>query len=701
MPTAVQGCVHTLIIKRSQQQPNAPAICAWDGDLTYNELDQLSTTLAHQLVHAYGVRRGSGVLLFFEKSMWMPVAMLGVMKAGGTSVSTDVTQPTERLLSIIQQVQPSTIVTSTALREACGRLTTTAAIVIGPHLWEGLQLPHSGLVPLPDVAPTDNLYITFTSGSTGRPKGAILTHQNVASSIHYQQKLLDFHAASRVLDFSSYSFDVAWLNFFHTFTSGACLCVPSESARKDNISAFIHQTRATTACLTPSTARLLDPVEVPSLQTLILAGEPIQTNDILTWASRVSLKNWYGPAECVSSTVQEAITHPSQVSNIGRGFGLNTWVVALSGRHLAPIGAIGELWLEGPLVGQGYIQEPEKTAANFTQDPLWLHSGPNNLIEASKRGRLYKTGDLVQYNPDGTLTFIGRKDGQVKIRGQRVELREVEHYVRESLVGGINVHVAAEVITPQGSTNPILAVYLGIGEEAYSSSEDVRAMLQDLTRGTEEKLADQLPFYMLPSAYIALDSIPVTVTGKTNRRRLREIGESMTLEQLMDLQAAGGGLRTPPQTDMEQRLQQLWASVLRVTANSIGRDDSFLRIGGDSIGAMRLVASAREQGLSLAVADVFRKPRLCELARLVKAEGLTEQNVEPFSLLPSVISVLDARAQAASQCGISNAQVEDMFPCTPLQQGLLALTARRPGDYVGRVVLELQENIDMVRFQRA
>lgn len=701
VPAAVQTCVHTLIMKRCQQQPLAPAVCAWDGDLTYSQLDRLSTALAHHLIHYCRIKPGIIVPLCFEKSMWMSVAMLGVIKTGGASVAMDVTQPTERLQSIIERVKPTTILTSLALREFCGRIAAAKIIVVGPHSPEDLQLAGGELVALPDVAPTETLYLSFTSGSTGRPKGAILTHANVASSIHYQQRLLGFNAASRVLDFASYSFDVAWLNFFHAFTSGACLCVPSESARKNNLSSFIRQTGATIACLTSSTVRLLDPAAVTSLQTLILAGEAMQANDILTWASRLRLKNWYGPTECVSSTVQEVITHSSQANNIGRGLGLNTWVVAFSEKCLAPIGAIGELWLEGPLVGQGYIQEPEKTAATFTQDPLWLQNGLKTLIGASNRGRLYKTGDLVRYNPDGTLVFIGRKDAQVKIRGQRVELEEVEHYVRLSLVNGVNVQIAAEVITPRGSINQVLVVYLGIGEEAHSSPKNVSAVLQHLTQGVKEKLADQLPVYMIPSAYIVLDSIPLIITGKINRRQLREIGESLTLEQIIELQPAEMKFSGPPETDMEKRLQHLWASILKVKAEGIRRDDSFLRIGGDSIGAMQLVASAREQGLSLSVTDIFTRPRLCELAQLLEAGGLTEHAVEPFTLLPSVISIPDARAQAAAQCGVQNSQIEDLFPCTPLQAGLLALTARRPGDYVGRIVLELQKDVDIVRFRRA
>ncbi|KAK6425930.1 NRPS protein, partial [Elasticomyces elasticus] len=702
VPRAITTPVHQTMMARAREQPDDLAISAWDGDLTYHELDKLSTALAHQL-NLRGVTRNTITPIYFEKSMWMPVAMLAVMKAGAASVTIDITQPLERVRTILNLVQPSLILTSDTCREACSSLTDLPVVAIGPQLWEAMKTDAFEGRSLPTVLPEETLYIAFTSGSTGTPKGAPLTHGNVASSIHHQQPLLGFDTAARVLDFASYSFDVAWLNFFHTLTSGACLCVPSESARKDDIGAFMNSKRVNLACLTPSTARLLDPQAVPALKTLILAGEAMQPNDVLTWAPQVDLKNWYGPAECVSSTVQEAVTDLSQTSNIGRAYGLNSWIVSASGDHLVPFGATGELWLEGPLVGKGYLGEPEKTAISFVEDPSWfLYGGIGRLHRQSgwKRSRFYRTGDSVRYNSDGSLHFLGRKDAQVKIRGQRVELAEVEHAIWSSFTAGSSAHVVAEVVTPQHNNNSILVAFLGIGDEAIDSTDNIRAALEARIGGIENRLAGKLPTYMIPTAYLALPSIPMTVTGKTNRRQLREIAESLTLEQLIEMQPASK-FRRPPQTDMEIRVQQLWASILGIAADSIGRDDTFFRIGGDSIGAMRLVAAAREQGLSLTVASIFLHSRLSELAKQVEIKDSFDHNIQPFSLLPSGSRTNDVCKRIAAQCGISASDIEDAFPCTPLQEGLLALTASRPGQYVGRVVLELSPTVDQTRLQRA
>ncbi|KFY13765.1 hypothetical protein V492_03046, partial [Pseudogymnoascus sp. VKM F-4246] len=420
VPEAVDACVHDLIAERTAQQPDAPAICAWDGDLTYHELDELSTRLAHQLV-GLGVGPNVIVPLCFEKSMWTAVAMLAVMKAGGASVAMDSSQPEERLRSIVQQVKPIVVVSSAANEALAGRLSAAAVLVVdAQHLNRAEGNDEAGSRRLPKVKSSDTLYIVFTSGSTGTPKGAMSTHMNFSSAIHHQQSKLGFNSRSRVYDFASYSFDIVWLNILHSLTCGGCLCVPSESDRKNNISASMEHMQVNYSDMTPSTARLIDPTSVPTLQTLILAGETISVDDVQRWPLQVKVVKAYGPAECTDlATVATADPTAASQSEIGKGLAITTWVV---NQHMGicPIGSTGELVLEGPLVGAGYLSDPEKTATAFVRDPPWLLQGHEG--GAGRRGRLYRTGDLVRYNRDGTLVFIGRKDAQVKIRGQRVEL---------------------------------------------------------------------------------------------------------------------------------------------------------------------------------------------------------------------------------------------------------------------------------------
>jgi amino acid adenylation domain-containing protein len=684
--------LHDLIAERARERPNAPAVCAWDGELTYAELDGLSTRLAH---HVVGLGVGVDVIvpLCFEKSMWTPVAMLAVMKAGGTSVALDITLPFLRLQRIVNQSERLLILCSKESEALASRLNFTTVLKVNRSLFA----PELDVSRLPQVAPSNIIFVTFTSGSTGIPKGACISHGNVCAAVHYQGARLGFKATSRVLDFAPYSFDVAWSNVLHTLCAGGCLCVASAKDMRDDIATCISQLNANMINVTPTALGTMSPRR-SSLKDVLLSGEVPNTQVLLNWIGKVNLKNTYGPSECTFKSAfaeisSRNITHP----DIGTTSGVRSWIVCAQTHDvLIPMGGIGELLLEGPLVGQGYLNDLAKTASSFIRDPVWLLRGGFGV--PGRRGRLYKTGDLVRYNPDGTLQFIGRKDAQVKIRGQRVELGEVEYHVQKCLAdGGKQARVVAEPITPCNSKTAMLVVFVTVGEV----TGDREVTMKQTTLGMDDKLAAVVPAYMVPSAYIPLQSIPMTATGKTDRRRLREMGGGMTLEDLAALSQSQGEYR-PPTTARERQLAALWARILRIEESSIGADDSFLRVGGDSIGAMRLVGAAREQGLSLTVADVFQRPRLCDLAGALEVEeSAALEEIAPFSLLPRGVSTEEARTQAASLCGVELDEVEDVLPPAPLQEGLLAMTAKRAGDYVSRMLFEIRDEVDTARLQAA
>ncbi|OGM49402.1 hypothetical protein ABOM_003515 [Aspergillus bombycis] len=700
--------VHDLFARVVQRQPDAPAISAWDGELTYQALDDLSTRLALHLI-ALGVRPGRTIPIYMEKSMWVPVAQLAVMKAGGASVLLDSTQPFERARSIASQVQSNVVISSPANRLSVSSLNSPNLLILDwslvialPYMGSGVSLPRT-------AAPSDLLYVVFTSGSTGVPKGAMITHESFASAAHYQQRALGYAPGVRVYDFVSYAFDVTWSNMLHSLTSGACLCIPSDEQRKNNLLGSLQASHATLVDLTPSILRLLQPQQLPQLRRVILSGESFSQASLGDWASHSGLLNTYGPAECSVKATMASVRGSSCENNIGCGEGLITWVVdANNPDKLAPLGAVGELWLEGPLVGQGYLGDVEKTAAAFVKDPPWLLRGGPGC--AGRRGRLYRTGDMVRYecNGDsGTLTFIGRKDSQIKIRGQRVELGEIEHHVQNSLVkeGSTQAQVLADVVQPRDSAHPMLVAFVCITEGDKSTT-------LKLTAGLDDKLTDKLPAYMIPTAYIPVDHMPVGPTGKTDRRRLREMGATLTLEQLSELQPRRSSGRISNCRDTssptEALLLETWAVILEVNANHLSPHDHFLRVGGDSILAMRLVGEARERGMSLSVADIFRWPRLEDLARELDSRSKVllqpthkQVSVKSFSLLGGDVVPAEIQAQAASLCGIETAQVEDVFPCTPLQAGLLAETVRRPGDNVLREKWRLKKSVDVGRVRAA
>ena len=429
VPDGVHECAHVTIQERIDLQPNAPAVCAWDGALTYAELGRLAADLACRLIHlgldapgAYPI-----VPLCFEKSMWTAIAMLGVLKAGAGFVLIDPQQPEHRLRTIVKQVEAQVIISSPIYSRLASRL-APKSIVLSSQLFETPKGSTGSSLSIPD--PSAVAYIAFTSGSTGEPKGALISHRNVSSALHHQRQRMRFNTTTRFYDFSSYSFDASIGVFFTTLEAGGCICVPSEADRRENLIESILSLNANTVDLTPSVAALLSPSLVPCLNTLILGGEALQVRDVERWWGSVRIISFYGPCECTpTSTINCDAKVPEDTIHLGRGAGLVTWVVDPENHDsLVPLGAVGELLLEGPLVGLGYLHHPERTAASFIEDPVWLLAG--GAGRPGRNGRLYKTGDLVRYREDGSLVFVSRKDTQVKIRGQRIELGEIEHVLR-------------------------------------------------------------------------------------------------------------------------------------------------------------------------------------------------------------------------------------------------------------------------------
>ncbi|UNI20184.1 putative NRPS-like protein biosynthetic cluster [Purpureocillium takamizusanense] len=521
VPAAEERCVHEMIQHQAQARPSAPAVHACDGNLTYYELDRLATVLADKLVDL-GVKPNTFVPLCFEKSLWTTVAMLGVMKAGGAFVLLDPSLPEQRLLSMVREANARLLVSSAGEHALASRLCPDTLVV--DHGFFRETVDHPSTRRLPDRDPNSFIYLVFTSGTTGAPKGAIITHKSSASGLQHQIDSLRYTTESRVYDFSAYSFDISIYSALTTLVAGGCLCVPSEQDRKSSLAGSIKSLRANTISLTPSVARLLSPDELPQLKTMILGGEALHVGDIEPWWGRVFTA--YGPSECTPTSMINP--HPSSLGEacrLGRGFGVVTWVVDDRDHNvLLPAGCVGELLLEGPLVGTGYLNDPKRTTAAFIEDPVWLLRG--SVDQPGRRGRLYKTGDLVRYAEDGSLVFVGRNDLQVKIRGQRVELGEVETAVRMCVPEA--KQVVAEVVTPaKDDASPALAVFVRMGDS--SIAESGLSMLS-ITQDSRRRLEELLPSYMVPTAFFSIREMPMTPTGKTNRRRLREMGASFCEE---------------------------------------------------------------------------------------------------------------------------------------------------------------------------
>ncbi|KAH8885540.1 surfactin synthetase subunit 3 [Thozetella sp. PMI_491] len=691
VPPNIEQCMHDLISQRAVELPNAPAVSAWDGDFTNGELEDLSTRLAHRL-RSLGAGVGSRVPLCFEKSRWTVVAVLAVMKAGAAFVLMDPSQPEARLSTIVEQTE-ARIILSSAKQEELARRIAPTAVVVPTHA--GIEGPEwlPGAEPLPPVPPSAPMYIIFTSGSTGKPKGIVISHENYTSGALPRADAVGYAADLRVFEFASYAFDVCIDCILCTLVKGGCVCTPADEARMNDLSGAIRASNAKMAHMTPSVARVLDSDILPSLEVLGLGGEAVSASDAIAWNSQTKVVIAYGPSECtVGCTINNDVAGSKGYATIGKGVGGLTWIVDPADHNrLVPVGAVGELLIEGPVLGLGYLNEPEKTAEAFIDPPPWLLAGHRDV--PGRDGKLYKTGDLVRYDRDGSgeIVFVGRKDQQVKLRGQRVELAEIEHHLRKKLPS--SAKLAAEVISP-GGTEPTLVVFLAepesnglrLSDGAPIFSPAVSQALAEM----DEYLGAELPRYMVPTAYIPLPDIPSLVSGKTDRKKLREMGRAMTREQIAKLRIVADP--TKPETDEEHALYRAWTHVL---GNDLGISvgDSFFALGGDSLKAMKLVAAARSEGLLLSVATVFTYPTLREMAAVAGKHNTQDakKGVPAFSLLEDGWSEKEARAETALLCGVGEVTIEDVYPCTPLQEALAALSAKFRDAYVAQRVMELPD----------
>ncbi|KAL7629849.1 hypothetical protein AAE478_001372 [Parahypoxylon ruwenzoriense] len=693
VPQMLEVCMHELVADQANRDPSRPAVHSWDGVFTYQDVHSKSDQFAAHLV-SIGVRVGSIVPLCFEKSRWTVVAVLAVMKSGAAFALMDPSQPEGRLRTIVEQTGASTIVTSELQENLGSRIAPNAKRL-------ALSNEHFGSYdtssPLPSVSASTNLYIQFTSGSTGKPKGVAITHENYSSGAIPRADIVGYRAHSRVLDFASYAFDVCIDCMLCTLSVGGCLCIPSDADRVNDLSGAIRKMNVNMAHMTPSVARVLDPDIIPSLEVLGLGGEAISAGDAASWSRTTKVINAYGPSECTVGCAVNgdvgAENHKEHVS-IGRGVGGTLWIIDPADHHrLVPIGAVGELLVEGPIVGPGYLNDPEKTAAAFINDPKWLLAGSQQ--HPGRQGRLYKTGDLVRYDNDGTIVFVGRGDQQVKLRGQRIELAEIEYNMRDKLPPG--TRVAAEVIRPGGLTSePTLVAFIaeraGLVAESESLLGSLSSQVLDYLADINSTLSEHLPIYMVPAAYIPLKMMPLLVSAKTDRKRLRELGHLLSRKDIASF-AAATVPKKEPSTTMEMKLAHLWSQVLGQEVE-IGAHDNFFNLGGDSLRAMKLVAQARTQDVALTVADIFSNPVLSDMALIAKP-GSGEEYIEvpPFSLLGSQWSEDSARLDCAGSCGVDPSRIEDVYPCTPLQEGLVALSAKVSEAYVAQRVVELADEM--------
>ncbi|KAJ5188360.1 Male sterility NAD-binding [Penicillium cf. griseofulvum] len=418
------------------QHPKTPVTT--EGCLTYEQLDELSTILAVTLVER-GIGRGAIVPILFQKSLWAIVSILAVLKAGAASTSICASHPNLYVAKVVEQTGSAVVLTSKTEYDRLARVKGVDRIVVSEATLRSLPRP-SASWQFPSGDKEDVACVLFTSGSTGQPKGVLLSHRAIATTIHHHGLATGIDKPPRTLQFSSYAFDMAIYEIFHALVRGGTVYTPSEEERLHDLPSFVTKHRTTWAFITPAMLRTCSPSQFPTMDTIVVGGEAVGNDLVQTWGSR--LYNGFGPAE-VSICVSTRMDPRSWVDGtIGRPVGCIGWIVNPNDMNiLTPIG--GELLVEGPIVAHGYFNEPEKTEQVFLSAPSWRSTFP-----IPHRGAFFRTSDLVQFNWDGSMRYLGRRDTVRKINGQRIDIENIEFTLRQMET---NLDISVDVLTSPGA----------------------------------------------------------------------------------------------------------------------------------------------------------------------------------------------------------------------------------------------------------
>ena len=598
-------CLQQLVEAQVERTPDAIAVEYEDQQLTYRELNARANQVAHCLIRL-GIGPDVSVGVCLERSCEMVISLLAVLKAGGAYLPLDPDYPTERLALMVRDSRPGAIVSTTAYTEKFPA--GESSVLLLDDDAEKIE-SESTANPSFRNSPSDIAYIIYTSGSTGVPKGARNTHRGICNYIFCLQNYRPITADDRFLQKTPFSFDVSVHEFFWPLMAGARIVVARPGGHKDSryLIDLIEKRRVTSVDFVPSMLGVFlqeEGVErCQSLKRVLCGGETLPHETVQRFFSRLDceLHNTYGPTEAAVAITLWNCEKDSPIVPLGRPIPNTECYILDSRLNPLPIGVPGELYLGGVGLGRDYLNRPELTAEKFIPHPFSSDPG----------ARLYQTGDLCRYLPDGNLMFLGRLDHQVKIRGHRIELGEI----RTTLQKHPAIQDAVVTTIDDGSGVKELAAYWVARDAAPSVSE------------LREFLLQTLPDYMVPTAFVLLDKIPVNANGKTDLKALP--APSRHRDERNEYIA--------PRTPVEELLAKLWCEVLEI--DRVGVHDNFFDLGGHSLLALRVTSKARSMlGPRLQVAALFAAPTIAGLAERIESErggeshaGADETFLEEFA----------------------------------------------------------------------
>ena len=618
----VPGLVHRLVEREAETTPDKEAInFEGQSSLTYAELNRLSNQVARQLK----TKRGDNVPVCMDRSPYLIIALIAILKTGAAYVVLDPESPNDRCDFIVSDVQAPLVLTDVLSRNRFAESLSIEHLVESASQFEGTNL-------YVRQDPSDIVYIIYTSGSTGKPKGVILEHQAAFTGLDAFPELTGL----RQLLFHNPVFSAAQRSIWSTLKQGGCLCLARKENLTTRISDMINRMHVNVIDVTPSTASLIDPESVPTLRRLTVAGELISPALLPIWMGRVELLNAYGLSEVTQINWRHRMLPGQNPQNIGRPVDSTRSYVLIPGttQH-ASILEPGELCLGGHQLARSYLNRPKKTEESFLRNPF----GP---------GTIYRTGDMVVTHPDGSIEMIGRIDFQVKINGQRVEPGEINYYLQKH-AGVFDSCTASATVAGKKS---LVAVVVPKDYRSWSSlSHELRQMLRQ-----------QLPSYMVPPYWLAVPELPLNINGKVDVPMVVQIAESTPRENmLIHYLSKRRGFMQSPLTSVQESMRATWSEALNIPAAEISLDDSFLDLGGSSLEAIMVTSSARARLIDVKSQDIMLQESLRDVVNVSRemASPLEQATIQPFSLLPK-----------GSQ--LDRSSLEDAWPVTPSQEPLIA-----------------------------
>lgn len=574
--------IHELFEEQVNKVPDHIAVVFENRRLTYKELNARANQMA-KVLRNKGVKPDSIVGIMIDRSIEMIVGILGVLKAGGAYLPIDPNYPTERINYILEDSCTTMLLTQSHLKDRVsyqGEVIDIEDDYIYEAASEGLENINKS---------SDLAYIIYTSGSTGKPKGVMIEHRGIANLKTYFQQTYHVDELDNMLQFASSSFDASVWEIFTSLLTGATLYIVNRETINNLVEFenFINKNEITLTLLPPTYLAGIDPKRVTKLKNLFTGGSAINKGLVDKWKEKILYSNAYGPTEStvIATTwrFNEQELEYSQVP-IGRPIS-NTEIYILDRKNqVLPVGSTGELCISGDSLARGYLNKPELTAEKFVINPY--RNGE----------RMYKTGDLARWLPNGSIEFLGRIDHQVKIRGFRIELGEIE----AELLKYPSVKEVSVIDREDQQGDKYLVAYF-VAECQLTSSE------------LREHLLKELPEYMVPSYIMQLDTMPLTSNDKIDRKALPEPDYSM----------GSSALYIAPRDDKEAILVKVWQEVLKV--DRIGIRDNFFNLGGDSIKAIQILSRLNAYSLKLAMQDLFKHPLIEELGDFVQKVARTAE----------------------------------------------------------------------------